>query len=1002
MALALLVTASALVLTGGTCPDGGGPTATDCPPSILATAGDGLGDASSRTMPMDTMGPVIGPDATPSTATTGDDFIFAVTVSDADSVVGVTVEYWRGANPTHTMGSMTRVSGDATAGDYELQITMPTDSVADLWYIFSADDMAANNNATTARNVQVLDNDAPTIEDLSPTTATTGDALTFKLKTIDNIGLDPLNVLVGYGPGQITAYRTMAPFDITGAGNGTYIFDIVVPDSPLLPIFYQFNVSDSSGNSNYSAQANIPVTDNDAPQFGPDASSPGAGTGDEFMFSVVISDNIDVASHKVIYRFGAGSEANVSMTGVGLTGTNGTYEFSINVPSDSLDPLHYWFYATDGAGNANVTQVTTRAVADNDKPEYIDDLSVKTNDTNFRLEVSVNDNIGVSAVYTTFWFGAAAQSNLSMEPLFTTGMGNGSYGLDVFLPTCTTEPFHYWFATVDTSGNWNVTPEVVLDVSDNFPPRFGVDRTDATAVKGLGMNFSVDVTDNIGVASVFVDYWFGPGTHRNVTMVGPGGTGDTYTATVMVPRHPDGELHYVFSARDLASTWNSTHEATRSPINLPPVFDELAVWTITEHEQSIYDLAGKVSDPNDLPDSLVLACTDPHVTVEGLQLTALYTTYMPDQRVELSLTDGEDTTYVNITVRVVNVDDAPIITSSPLSVATVGVTYTYQVVWTDEDVGDVFTFELATSPPGMSVGPSGLVTWTPTMDQIGSKDVDLKLSDGNITTYQAWTVTVAAPPVNQPPQFTDTPPLAVTAGHRYQWNATAEDPEGDTLTFSIKDGPTTASIDASMGTLTWDPPADRRGGYSDVNFTVQVSDLTNDVTLTFTVRVTYPANRPPEILGTPPAQRIKAAVTLNLSQYKSDPDDAKASLVWTTEGGKPDLFTVRIVGDGLTIEPKKGAKGISNFTLVLTDPWGAQDRYTINVNIEGSDAGGTEGKKSYTTYLILVAVLVVVIVLVLLLMRGKKAPKQTPPKEPGPEEGAPDEPEQGETEEGTG
>ena len=953
---------------------------------------NGARDVFAVKVPMGSEPPVIGPDRTPSTATTGDQFEFNVTVADADGVADVTVEHWRGASTSHTRVTMTRVLGDAMNGTYSFSMLMPPDSIADLSYTFSANDTGGDHNATANKKVTVRDDDKPTIEDLSAASATTGDTYTFKLRTTDNIGLNPLMVYVVFGFGQISDSQTMAPLDITGQGNGTYVFEIFVPQGSLKPIVYLYNVSDSSGNINMTEDATVPVTDNDAPAFGPDASDAAATTGDGFTFRVDMSDNINVVTHKVAYRFGAGPETNATMTGVGLTGTNGTYELAIAIPTDSLDSLHYRFWSSDLAGNLNSTSIMTRAVRDDDPPEYMQDISAKRSDTRFELLVEVNDNIGVSSVYALFRFGTATPSNLSMTPVATTGIGNGTYSLDVTIPTGNTELLYYVFAVIDTSGNWNVTPEVHVDVMDDKPPTFGADGTDSVVVKGQEMDFSIEVFDNLAMGPVHVEYWFGEGSRRNVTMTGPSGTGGTYNATVGVPRHPDGGIRYVFNARDLVGNWASSAVASRSPINQPPAFGELATWTLTEGEAGTYDLALLVSDPNDLVSSLVLSCADPRVTVEGFVLSALFPAFIPEQRVELSLSDGEDTVHANITIVVVNVNDAPVITSAPPLTGQVGVLYTYQVVWTDEDPGDTFTLDLVAKPAGMSVGSDGLVSWTPAADQVGPGAVDLTLSDGDATVHQTWTVTVSAPPTNRPPAFTSSPPLAATAGRHYQWNATAQDPDGDALTFSILDGPDAADMGAVTGALSWDPVAIWRGRTEDVNFTVQVSDGTNDVTLTFTVLLTYPPNHPPEISGAPLGVQIKDVRTVDLAQFKTDADDPKAALVWQLEGGDSDLFTAHINGDSLVIEPKKGAKGTSNLTLVLLDPWGGEDRFLLVVDVQ--KAGGDDGDGGLpcsVMWLLLLVLLVVAILVGYYLLRDRKGAKKEKAEETElePAEGGP-------------
>jgi len=89
---------------------------------------------------------------------------------------------------------------------------------------------------------------------------------------------------------------------------------------------------------------------------------------------------------------------------------------------------------------------------------------------------------------------------------------------------------------------------------------------------------------------------------------------------------------------------------------------------------------------------------------------------------------------VNGTVTILDDDplpnNPPAITSSPVTTATEGESYGYDVDATDPDAGDVLTFSLDVSPTGMSIDSgSGLIAWTPGAQQVGSNDVTVRVTD---------------------------------------------------------------------------------------------------------------------------------------------------------------------------------------------------------------------------------------------------------------------------------
>jgi beta-lactam-binding protein with PASTA domain len=100
-------------------------------------------------------------------------------------------------------------------------------------------------------------------------------------------------------------------------------------------------------------------------------------------------------------------------------------------------------------------------------------------------------------------------------------------------------------------------------------------------------------------------------------------------------------------------------------------------------------------------------------------------------------------------VEITAANHPPAISSVAPIVAAVGSAYTYAVVATDPDPGDVLGYSLTVAPAGMTINAStGLVQWTPTAGQIGSHEVAVRVQDpAGLFDTQLFVVVVAAAPV---------------------------------------------------------------------------------------------------------------------------------------------------------------------------------------------------------------------------------------------------------------
>ena len=85
----------------------------------------------------------------------------------------------------------------------------------------------------------------------------------------------------------------------------------------------------------------------------------------------------------------------------------------------------------------------------------------------------------------------------------------------------------------------------------------------------------------------------------------------------------------------------------------------------------------------------------------------------------------------------------PIITSTPITTATVGFVYSYDVQATDPD-GDTLIYTLSVAPSGMNIDyPTGIISWSPSSLQLGDNKVVVRVFDGTSSVTQSFIITVS-------------------------------------------------------------------------------------------------------------------------------------------------------------------------------------------------------------------------------------------------------------------
>ena len=413
---------------------------------------------------------------------TGEDFTFRATVRDATEISLVLVSYrFDGDEPT--LAEML-----ANGEDYHLTVAIDP-GARTLHYRFSAVDVLGKANETDERSLPVLDVISPeVVQVLTLGGASTGDRISLAAIIRDNIVLRAAYVEyeTADGDGNTTMVPQSEPWP-----EGSLAYNITVPKTSVEPVRYRFAMVDDAGNWNDTVWFEVIVEDSIPPTLGDIVLPVTVLSGTTLSFNVSASDNIGIASARLSWGPGGGTELYnplpplepfimVEVT-IGKDWTLAEYTFSL--------------VAFDAQGLAAHSQATT-TVVDTPPPDIINVVYPSTVATGGSVEISfeIEHEVPLEDTWVLYRFGETDPVEWRPEEL-----DQGTFTLTI--PPDSTEPLVFEIWTRDVRGNTDFSWETIIEVRDEEPP-VAEAGLDITVSKGEEFYLVAEgSTDNIGIAN---------------------------------------------------------------------------------------------------------------------------------------------------------------------------------------------------------------------------------------------------------------------------------------------------------------------------------------------------------------------------------------------------------------------------------------------------------------------------------------------------------------------
>ena len=461
--------------------------------------------------------------------TTGDNATFGITCVDNLAPVGVWMVY-RIANGTIHNVSMTG------SVNYTVTIRIPSDATEMISHYYTAVDAEGNWAISSSTSLHIFDDDSPVLEsDHTPDHGTCGDPFLFNFSLSDNREVDSVHLEFWFG--------TETHNNISLSLGSYHTYGITIPSDSVDDLHYIIHASDKSGNWFSTVEKSVTVVDDDKPVLLDDMTPDTGTTGESITFDLSAGDNIELLGAYVEYWFEGGAGTNSSMTG------DGRYILTVEVPGNLTGNLSYRFRFSDTSGNWNVSEVKVIRILDNDAPVLIEDRTPNQATTGdpFTFSADISDNIGMESVRVLYRFGSGDENNISLSE-------DGSWSVEITIPSDSLDQLTYRLIFRDTSGNRNSTDPITVPVADNDQPVLIGFYPEGNATTGDPINMTIEVEDNIGLVSCELVYRIGEGMLHNITLSGDG----PYFVSIGIPSDASGNVSLTLHMTDGAGNYKES------------------------------------------------------------------------------------------------------------------------------------------------------------------------------------------------------------------------------------------------------------------------------------------------------------------------------------------------------------------------------------------------------------------------------------------------------------
>ncbi|SIS63415.1 VCBS repeat-containing protein [Thalassolituus maritimus] len=208
----------------------------------------------------------------------------------------------------------------------------------------------------------------------------------------------------------------------------------------------------------------------------------------------------------------------------------------------------------------------------------------------------------------------------------------------------------------------------------------------------------------------------------------------------------NGSDTFTIQVSDSELTDSITVSVTVNSVNDVPVIAEGASVTLEVNEDSSDSVTFTASDADGDPLtwSISSGAVEGIVTQTGSEFSyAPAADFNGSDSFVVQVSDGTATGTSTVNVTVIAVNDAPVVTSSPVTTANEYQVYAYDVAASDAE-GDAVSYSLTNPPAGMVISSAGEIRWIP--ESAGTYSVVVNATDGSDAGTQSFDITVNAEP----------------------------------------------------------------------------------------------------------------------------------------------------------------------------------------------------------------------------------------------------------------